>query len=73
MATLQRMPIATGSEDRDGYLIVRDGALVAVLVRLDMADHGDLRGKWYLEVAFEHLARQGQLFESPQQALLLFD
>jgi hypothetical protein len=48
--TLQPIPVLTGSDDRDGLLVLDDGALVAVLVRLDSAVHEEQRGGWFLEV-----------------------
>ena len=39
-----------------GVLAFADGALVAVLVKLDET-HGDLEGRWYAEAAFNGLER----------------
>jgi hypothetical protein len=49
---LQPMPVHTGSGDEDGRLVLADGRLVAVLVRLGEASHGDMVGAWFLEVGF---------------------
>jgi len=52
--TIALKPIAvmTGSNDRDGRLVLVNGELVAVLVQLDSAAHGDQRGCWFLEAGF---------------------
>lgn len=45
----------TGSGDEDGRLVLADGRLVAVLVRLgDLAhaEHAGLLGAWFLEAGF---------------------
>ena len=41
LLVLQLQPIAvdTGSTDRDGMLVIANGLLVAVLVRLDALEH----------------------------------
>ena len=51
-----------------GMLVFADGALVAVLVRLDEA-HGELEGRWYAEAAFNSLERMDErTFESLGEA-----
>lgn len=40
----------------EGRLVFFNGALVAVLVKLD-ATHDDLEGRWYAEAAFNSLER----------------
>jgi hypothetical protein len=55
--TFQPAAIATSSADTDGCLLLVDGRLAAVLVRLQDEIHGDrLRGKWFVESAFGDLA-----------------
>lgn len=44
--------VMTGCDDRDGLLATIDAHLVAVLVRLDSAFHGERRGGWFLEAGF---------------------
>jgi len=44
--------VMTGSDDREGRLVLSDGQLVAVLVRLADAMHGKERGGWFLEAGF---------------------
>ncbi len=48
----QPIPVSTRSNDEDGRLVLADGRLVAVLVRLAGQEHGELRGGWFLEAGF---------------------
>ena len=59
LLVLQLQPIAvdTGSPDREGMLVIANGLLVAVLVRLAEPEHDDV-GNWFLEAGFGRL--QGQ-------------
>ena len=41
--------VAGGSE---GRLVMAEGCLVAVLVRLTEEDHGELAGGWFLETGY---------------------
>jgi hypothetical protein len=50
--TLQAIPVMTGCDDREGYLVLSDGQLVAVLVRLADEMHEDRRGSWFVEAGF---------------------
>jgi len=50
--TLQPIPVMTGSQDHEGYLVLVDGQLAAVLVRLADEVHGADRGGWFLETGF---------------------
>lgn len=49
---LHPVPVHTGSGDQDGQLVLADGRLVAVLVRLDDMSHAGLVGAWFLEAGF---------------------
>jgi len=49
---LRPLPVHTGSGDEDGQLVLANGRLVAVLVRLADAAHAGLLGAWFLEVGF---------------------
>lgn len=49
---LHPLPVHTGSGDQDGQLVLADGRLVAVLVRLDDMSHAGLIGAWFLEAGF---------------------
>ncbi|MCJ2099805.1 hypothetical protein [Methylobacterium sp. E-046] len=59
LLVLQLQPIAvdTNSPDREGMLVIANGLLVAVLVRLEGPEHDD-RGGWFMEAGFGRL--QGQ-------------
>lgn len=46
------IPMHTGSGDQDGQLVLANGQLVAVLVRLDDKSHAGLVGAWFLEAGF---------------------
>lgn len=49
---LRPVPVHTGSGDQDGQLVLADGRLAAVLVRLDDRSHAELVGTWFLEAGF---------------------
>ena len=59
LIVLQLQPIAvdTNSPDRDGMLVIANGLLVAVLVRLAEPEHANV-GSWFMEAGFGRL--QGQ-------------
>jgi len=70
MIGLQPVEVLTASEDREGRLVLVDGRLVAVLVRLtDPAHEPLLRGAWYLEVGFGLLDGRHGLFASLEEAV----
>lgn len=48
----QPISIDTGSPDEDGLLVLAEGRLVAVLVRLSDDHEGTYEGAWFLEVGF---------------------
>jgi hypothetical protein len=53
----QPISIATNTADRDGRLVLADGKLVAVLVRLaDEVHPPELLGSWFVEAAFGDLS-----------------
>lgn len=63
--TLQPVDVLTASQDREGRLVLIDGKLVAVLVRLSDGDHDPLlRRAWYLECGFGLLEPHHDLFAS---------
>ena len=65
----QPVKILTGSPDTDGMLVMADGYLAAVLVRLG-ALHEDLEGCWFLEAAMGVSSKPpGDVFDSIDQAL----
>lgn len=53
MIAFQDVKIATGSADEEGRLVLADGRLVAVIVRLDDESHGATRGQWSVEAGFD--------------------
>src|SRR4051812_5753786 len=55
--TFERTLVNTLSDDVEGRLVRADGHLVAVLVRLDGEEHGNLRGRWLLEAGFGPCSR----------------
>ncbi|MCJ2117293.1 hypothetical protein MKK65_12105 [Methylobacterium sp. J-001] len=54
LIVLQPIAVDTASPDREGRLVIANGLLVAVLVRLDDPEHDNL-GNWFLEVGFGRL------------------
>jgi hypothetical protein len=52
--TVELKPIEVASVDREGQLILFNGALVGVLVKLSNL-HGELAGSWYLETGYDGL------------------
>ena len=68
--TLQPIEVLTASEDRQGKLVLVDGKLAAVLVRLgDQAHNPLLRGAWYFEAGFGLLDGRHELFASLEEAV----
>ncbi|WP_246215708.1 hypothetical protein [Microvirga makkahensis] len=64
------MPVMIGRGDREGRLVLVDGELVAVLVRLDGDTHAaDVRGQWFLEAGFGPLdTKRHPTFTDPEEA-----
>jgi len=56
LVVLRPISVDTGSPDRVGMLVIANGFLVAVLVRLDAPEH-ERRGAWYMEVRLGQLAK----------------
>ncbi len=50
LVVLKPIAVDTGGLDREGQLVLANGLLVALLVRLDDPAHARV-GHWYLEVA----------------------
>ena len=68
--TFQSIEVLTASEDREGRLVLVDGKLAAVLVRLsDQAHDPLLRGAWYFEAGFGFLDGRHELFASFEEAV----
>ena len=67
--SFQPIEVLTASEDREGCLVLVDGKLAAVLVRLSDKVHEPLlRGTWYVEAGFGFLDRRHDLFASLEEA-----
>ncbi len=47
-----RLNIRTGTDDRNGLLMLLDGELVAILIELSDAVHEEACGRWALEMSF---------------------
>lgn len=62
-----RTPVLTGSTDTDGCLLLSEGRLCAVLVRL-AEDHGRLAGRWHLEAGFGPCESRGEVFANLEEA-----
>jgi hypothetical protein len=60
MATIsiRRIRVDTLSADEDGRLIILQGRLIGVLVRLESEEQGPLRGRWSLEAGFGPLSSE---------------
>jgi hypothetical protein len=68
--SFQPIEVLTASEDREGRLVLVDGKLAAVLVRLsDKAHDPLLRGAWYIEAGFGLLDGRHGLFASFDEAI----
>ena len=72
MITLVPIAVHTGMEDQDGRLVLLDGKLAAVIVRLDDPEYGPLVGKWFLEACFATPHFRDALFDSPDEAAAWF-
>jgi hypothetical protein len=70
--TLQPMRVLIDGFDSDGRLILADGQLAAIIVRLDAEHHTpDLRGQWHLEAGFGKCAvvpADTLMWDTPQDA-----
>jgi hypothetical protein len=67
--SFQPIEVLTASEDREGCLVLVDGKLAAVLVRLnDQAHEPLLRGAWFIEAGFGLLDGRHELFASLEEA-----
>jgi hypothetical protein len=68
--SFQPMRVLIDGHDTDGRLILADGQLAAVIVRLD-SEHHDLerRGLWHLEAGFGKCnIKDSPLFKTPEEA-----
>ena len=68
--SFKRIPVLIDGHDTDGNLILSDGQLTAVIVRLDGESHEpEHKGFWNLEAGFGKCAvRYAPLFKTPEEA-----
>ncbi|MCJ2116461.1 hypothetical protein MKK65_07685 [Methylobacterium sp. J-001] len=68
LVVLQPIAVDTDSPDREGRLVIANGLLVAVLVRLAEPEHDDV-GSWFFEVGFGRLqGKKAPTFLSLEEA-----
>lgn len=68
LVVLQPIAVDTASPDREGMLVIANGLLVAVLVRLDAPEH-ETPGFWFLEATLGRLhGVRAPLFATPEIA-----
>ena len=73
LVVLQPIAVDTASPDRDGMLVIANGMLVGVLVRLEAPEHETLTGSWSVEATFGGLqGLRPQPFETPEEATQWF-
>jgi hypothetical protein len=61
--------VETGSTDEEGMLVLTNGGLAGVLVRLSSAIHeGDVAGRWFLEAAFGRHDPRAPAFDTLESA-----
>jgi hypothetical protein len=65
---MRPIPVHTGAADEEGRLVVANGRLVAVLVRLADQVHTSLVGCWFLEAGFGPCAGATPVFDSLEGA-----
>jgi len=54
LVVLQPIAVDTDSPDREGMLVLANGLLIALLVRLDTPEHEQF-GQWFMEVGLGRL------------------
>ena len=68
LVVLQPILVDTASPDQVGMLVIANGLLVAVLVRLDAPEH-ERCGVWFMEVGLGRLAKvRAPIFDTPEDA-----
>ncbi len=72
LVVLQPILVDTASPDQAGMLVMINGLLVAILVRLDAPEH-ERRGVWFMEVGLGRLAKvRAPIFDTPEDATRWF-
>jgi hypothetical protein len=69
MISRLHMKIKTNSKDENAVLVLSDGSLVAIVVRLDDPMHGATQGRWHLEARFDHVPDTDRLFKNLDKAV----
>jgi hypothetical protein len=69
MISRLHMKIKTNSNDENSVLVLSDGYLVAIVVRLDDPTHGSAQGRWHLEAHFDHVPDTDRLFGDLDEAV----
>ena len=69
MISRLHMKIKTNSKDENSVLVLNDGYLVAIVVRLDDPMHGSAQGRWHLEAHFDHVPGTDRLFRDLDEAV----
>ena len=73
LVTMQPIAVDTASPDRDGMLVIANGMLIGVLVRLEAPEHENLTGSWAVEAIFGGLqGLRPQPFDTPEEATRWF-
>ena len=68
--TWQPIRVETGTSEEDGRLVLADGKLVAVLVRLsDEYPQPDLHGQWFVEAGFGPIFQKHEVFSTFEDAV----
>jgi hypothetical protein len=68
--TWQPIRVETGSSEEDGRLMLVDGKLVAVLVRLsDEHPHPELHEKWFVEAGCGPIFQRHEVFSTFEDAV----
>ena len=68
--TWQPIRVETGTSEEDGRLLLADGKLVAVLVRLsDEYPQTELHGQWFVEAGFGPMLQRHEIFSTFEDAV----
>jgi hypothetical protein len=69
--TLQAIRVETGTSEEDGRLVLVDGKLIAVLVRLsDEYPQPELHGQWFVEVGLGPIFQRHEVFSTLEEAIV---
>lgn len=66
----QSIRVETGASEEDGRLVLVDGKLVAVVVRLsDEHPQPELHGQWFVEAGFGPIFQRHEVFSTFEDAV----